>query len=183
MAWFTRSKSDSNDTRETRDTEGVDDERPGGSSAADGDPDVPEYDAEVVLRPRIHPTTADDQRRIAEGLAALTEEGVDVDDLLSIGAAFDAALRTWHDASRRRREDDAVVSERYAVGIGEHLARHTDLGWARVRDAFGTDLAVAGGRDDFVVVPFNLVTSRWLNGESGWVPGVVGHLVRVRASR
>jgi hypothetical protein len=52
-----------------------------------------------------------------------------------------------------------------------------------VTDAFGTDLAVAGGKDDFVVVPGNLVAARWMNAETGWVPGVVGHLVRVRADR
>ena len=59
----------------------------------------------------------------------------------------------------------------------------TDLSWSRVTDAFGTDLAVAGGKDDFVVVPGNLVAARWMNAETGWVPGVVGHLVRVRADR
>jgi hypothetical protein len=33
------------------------------------------------------------------------------------------------------------------------------------------------------VVPANLVAARWMNGETGWLPGVVGHLVRVRADR
>ena len=75
------------------------------------------------------------------------------------------------------------IVERFAIGIGEHLHRATDLSWSRVTDAFGTDLAVAGGKDDFVVVPGNLVAARWMNAETGWVPGVVGHLVRVRADR
>jgi hypothetical protein len=33
------------------------------------------------------------------------------------------------------------------------------------------------------VVPGNLVAARWINGETGWLPGVVRHLVRVRADR
>ena len=48
--------------------------------------------------------------------------------------------------------------------------------------ALGDDvLAVADGmRGGFVVVPMNLVAVRWLRREQGWVPGVVGHLVRLR---
>ncbi|MEO8830322.1 hypothetical protein [Lapillicoccus sp.] len=49
--------------------------------------------------------------------------------------------------------------------------------------AFGTDLAVAGGPDELVVVPQNLIAARWVNFERGWLPGVVAHLVRVRDSR
>ncbi len=70
---------------------------------------------------------------------------------------------------------------RYALGIGEHLHRHTDLDWQLVTDVFGTDLAVAGGfSGSFSVVPGNLVASRWMRGETGWLPGVVGHLVALR---
>jgi hypothetical protein len=77
-----------------------------------------------------------------------------------------------------------VVVERFAMGIGEHLHRHTDLRWQLVTDAFGTDLAVADGfKGGFVVVPMNLVAVRWLRREQGWVPGVVGHLVQLRTRR
>ena len=73
-------------------------------------------------------------------------------------------------------------SERFAIGVGEFLARHTDLRWRIVTDVFGTDLALADEREgDFVVVPGNLVASRWMRGETGWIPGVVSHLVNVRA--
>ncbi len=175
VAWFSRKDKGAVDDR--------DEQRPGSAAPEGADADLPEYDPGVPLRPRINPVGDEEQQRIAAGLAALAAEGVDVDDLASLGAAYDAALAAWHATSKRHREDDAVVTERFAIGIGEHLARHTDLGWSLVRDAFGTDLAVAGGRDEFVVVPSNLLTARWFNGESGWLPGVVGHLVRVRASR
>ena len=72
---------------------------------------------------------------------------------------------------------DEIV-ERYAIGIGEHLARHTDLAWEVVTDVFGTDMAVAAG--DFVVVPSNLVAVRWMRREPAWVEGVVGHLLTLR---
>lgn len=173
MAWFSRKDKD--------DVE--DDARPGVATPEGADPDAPEFDAQVPLRPRISAVSDGEQRRIDAGLAALAAEGIDVDDLGSLGAAYDAALAAWHQTSKRHREDGGIVTERFAIGIGEHLSRTTDLRWSLVRDAFGTDLAVAGGKDDFVVVPSNLVTLRWLNAESGWVPGVVGHLVRVRASR
>ena len=174
VAWFSRKDKDA--------VVDSDEERPGSAAPEGEDTDLPEYDPCVPLRPRINAVGDEEQQRIDAGLAALAAEGVDVDDLASLGARYDAALAAWHKTSKRHREDDAVVTERFAIGIGEHLSRHTDLHWSLVRDAFGTDLAVASGRDEFVVVPTNLVTARWFNGERGWLPGVVGHLVHVRAS-
>lgn len=66
------------------------------------------------------------------------------------------------------------------VAIGEHLTRTTDLRWATVEDPFGTDLGLFADSDHFALVPTNLVSGRFLNGECGWVPGVVGHLVGLR---
>ncbi len=134
------------------------------------------------LRPRDRGLGEHERARIAAGLAALAEAGVDVDDLAGLGSAYDTAYAEWSGASRRRREDHDAIVERFAIGVGEHLARHTDLRWRIVTDVFGTDLALADEREgDFVVVPGNLVASRWMRGESGWIPGVVGHLVNVRA--
>lgn len=138
---------------------------------------------DAPLRPIIRRPGVEEQQRIATGRRELEAEGVDIDDLAALGAGYDAAMSRWLGVSKRQREGHELIVERYAVGIGEHLARHTDLSWALVTDAFGTDLGLAGGKDEFVVVPSNLVASRWLNEESGWVPGVVGHLVRLRASR
>ena len=170
MAWF--SKKDK-----------VSDERPepAGRTATAVQTDT--GDPELPLRPVIERPGVEEQERIARGRAALERAGVDVDDLDALGAAYDAALPTWQDARKSEREDERELVERFAIAIGAHLHRNTDLRWSRVTDAFGTDLAVAGGRDEFVVVPSNLVAARWMNAERGWLPGVVAHLVRVRADR
>ena len=133
---------------------------------------------DLPLKPEARRLGQEEQDRVAACLAALEADGVDVDDLGSISSGYDRALDHW--VSSGGTDHDAIV-ERYAVGIGEHLARRTDLSWQVVTDVFGTDLGLASG--DFVVVPGNLVAVRWMRREAGWIPGVVGHLVRLRARR
>ncbi len=165
MAWFSR-------------------KGPGSEAQVTTAPDaVEEVDPELPLRPKIERIGVEEQQRIASGRAAIEASGLDVDDLAAMGAVFDSDLAGWLDVRKSKRGDEKDLVDKFAVAIGDHLARHTDLQWARVTDAFGTDLAVAGGSDEFVVVPQNLVAARWMNSESGWLPGVVAHLVRVRDSR
>lgn len=150
---------------------------------ADPEPRVPtlpdpgaEPVADLPLTPESRRINEEERAHIDQTLAAVAAEGVDVDDLASIGAGLDRALASW--LADRSNDHDAIV-QRYAVAIGEHLHRHTDLAWEMVTDVFGTDLAVAAG--DFVVVPANLVAVRWMRREQGWVPPVVGHIVAVRS--
>ncbi len=171
MAWFSR--------KDKQDDAPAERAAPSRSMVAEADPE----DAELPLRPVIARLGAEEQQRLAAGRTAVEKAGIDVTDLDALGAAFDAALASWQSARKGDRDDEREIVERFAIAIGEHLHRTTDLSWSRVTDAFGTDLAVAGGKDDFVVVPGNLVAARWMNAETGWVPGVVGHLVRVRADR
>jgi hypothetical protein len=159
--------------------------RPAGHGGADGSsdqqrvralPDRGDQPAEdLPLKPESRGISDEERRHIEELLALLAAEGVDVDDLASIGAGYDRALATW---VSKGGSDHAEIVERYAVAVGEHLHRHTDLAWEVATDVFGTDLAVVAG--DFVVVPANLVAVRWMRRESGWVPKVVGHLVGLR---
>ena len=140
-------------------------EGPMGFPAADVDDDG------RPQRPDSAPITDAERSRIDAALARLAEQGVDVDDLASLGAAYDAA--------RSGGEDADVAVETIALGIGEHLVRHGRMDWALVTDVFGTDLGVVARRRGTTVIPMNIVAVRWLSGETGWVPGVVGHLVRL----
>ncbi|GAA1894378.1 DUF3806 domain-containing protein [Lapillicoccus jejuensis] len=176
MAWFSRK-----DKRSGPAAAGVPDDGP--ANGPDGSDDAPEYDPEVPLRVRIRDVGDAERARVEAGLAALADLGVDVDDVTSLGAGLDRATQEWQATPARKRGDEDAAREPWVVGVGEHLVRHSDLEWALVRDAFGTDLAVAQQRDDFAVVPANLVGARWMAGETGWLPGVVAHLLRVRESR
>ena len=141
-------------------------------------------DMGASLQPVVEPLGEDERARIAAALEALGAEGVDVDDLGSLGAGLDRAYAAWAAAPEDARPDHAAVVERYALGVGEHLDRHTDLDWQVVTDVFGTDLALTEGfKGSFVVVPHNLVAGRWMRGETGWIEPVVGHIVRRRNRR
>lgn len=133
---------------------------------------------ELPLKPESRRIGEAERAHLAAALEAVAADGVDVDDLASISAGLDAALDGWLAAKGADRPDHGDIVTRYAVAIGEHLARRTDLAWEVVTDVFGTDLGVAAG--DFVVVPGNLVAVRWMRREKAWVPAVVGHLVALR---
>ena len=157
------------------------------------EPQVPErtlpdagdtLDPGASLRPLVDPLGDEERARIAAALESLASEGVDVDDLDSLSAGLDRAYAAWSAAPEDDRPDHAAIVERYAVGIGAHIDRHTDLDWQVVTDVFGTDLSLTEGfKGSFVVVPHNLVAGRWMRGETGWIPAVVGHIVRRRTRR
>jgi hypothetical protein len=171
MAWFGRRR----DEASAAEPEGEDRQLP---DAGDS------LDLGGSLRPLIDPLGEAERSRITSALAALESEGVDVDDLTSLSAGLDRAYAEWSAPEERDRPDHAAIVERYAIGIGEYLERHTDLDWRVVTDVFGTDLSLTEGfKGSFVVVPHNLVAGRWMRGETGWVPAVVGHLVRRRSRR
>ena len=123
------------------------------------------------------PLSEVERSRITRGLEALAARGIDVDDLAAVGAAYDLAHAEVRSGDR---QSAAEVVELFGVAIGEHLARHSARRWAVVTDVFGTDLGLMDARGDTVVVPHNLVSARWMRGETEWIPGVVGHLVALR---
>lgn len=168
MSWFGRRQDDV----EAPDPEVV--QRPLPEAGDTLDPDA-------SIRPHVEPLGEAERARITAAREQLAAAGVDIDDLESLSAGLDREYAVWSSAPEGGRTDHAAVVERYAVGIGEHLDRHTDLDWQVVTDVFGTDLAVTEGfKGSFVVVPHNLVAGRWMRGETGWIPGVVGHIVRRR---
>jgi len=130
-------------------------------------------------RPVANPIGEEERRRIAAALERAETAGVDIDDVETIGAHYDEAYRSFA-ADKAGAEGPDVVVDTFAMAIGEHLARHSARDWAVVTDVFGTDLGLVAARADTVIVPHNLVGARWMRGETGWVPGVVHHLVRLR---
>jgi hypothetical protein len=130
-------------------------------------------------RPVSSPVGEEDRRRITAGLDRAAAAGVDVDDLESIGAHYDEAYRAFVADPAGSTGPDVLV-DTFAMAIGEHLARHSAREWAVVTDVFGTDLGLVAARAETVIVPHNLVGARWMRGETGWIPGVVAHLVRMR---
>ncbi len=154
-------------------------------SAADvpDGPDLPDpgdtLASDFSGRPVANAVGDEERRRIADGLARAAAAGVDVDDLESIGAHYDEAYSAFASGQAGAPGADVIV-DTFAIAIGEHLARHRARQWAVATDAFGTDLGLVSDRADTVIVPHNLVGARWMRGETGWIPGVVSHLVRLR---
>jgi hypothetical protein len=151
------------------------------AAALEVEPDLTGDDdlvADLPDRPVARPLDDAERARFAAAHEAASAEGVDVDDLESIGSHYDEAFRRASDDTGAV-SPDAVV-ETYAIAIGEHLARHSAREWAVVTDVFGTDLGLVAARADTVIVPHNLVGARWMRRETGWVPGVVSHLVSIR---
>ncbi|WP_076259377.1 DUF3806 domain-containing protein [Intrasporangium flavum] len=143
-------------------------------------PDVDDGPVPTVSgRPESRPLDEAERGRIASGLERAAALGVDVDDLASIGSHFDEQFRAVQADPSAAGGSDVVV-DTFAIAIGEHLTRHSARDWAVVTDVFGTDLGLVAARADTVVVPHNLVGARWMRGETGWIPGVVSHLVRLR---
>lgn len=137
-------------------------------------------DPDFTGRALAKPLSEQEQGRITAALETLAARGVDVDDLASIGSAYDALCRAH---GTDRPEESREACELIGIAIGEHLHRHSALKWAIVTDTFGTDLGLATARTDTVVVPHNLVSARWMRRETGWVPRVVEHLLRINSRR
>ena len=171
MAWFGRRKDESAEPETVEELE----------LSTAGDQLLGEGES---LRPVVKPLGDDERARIDAALEALQSEGVDVDDLDSLGNGLDAAYAAWAEGDEETRPDHAAIVERYAIGVGTYLDRHTDLDWQVVTEVFGTDLSLTEGfKGSFVVVPHNLVAGRWMRGETGWVPPVIGHIERRRTRR
>ena len=149
---------------------------PAADGAADGMPD----DDALPGRPRWRALSEEQRAALDTDLAALRAADVDVTDLPALGSALDAAMAAWYAVKERDREDYAAVTHRWGVALGAFLESATDLRWGMVTDVYGTDLGLMGSEDDMVIVPQNLVSARWLNHQTGWVPGVLGHIVRLR---
>lgn len=73
--------------------------------------------------------------------------------------------------------DEEQAAKQLSAPLGQAEQDRIRAAVQQLQDG-GVDLD--GPRGGFMVVPGNLVAGRWMRGETGWVPPVVGHLVRCR---
>ena len=131
------------------------------------------YAVEEVATRRL---TADEEAALEAVRAGYARHGIDPADLASIATAYDRALQDGAD------EESSAVVELLGTAVGDHLVVAGGYRWVVSTDPFGTDLAVEPPRRGMPVVTRMLVAVRWVGRESGWVPGVVGHLARAGRS-
>ena len=120
--------------------------------------------------------TPDEEQALAAARAGYAEHGIDPADLETVVAAYDRAL------ARHDGEDASGVVDLLGTAIGDHLVATAGYRWVVSTDPFGTDLAVEPPRRGIPVVTRMLVAVRWMARETGWIPGVVGHLARIGRS-
>jgi hypothetical protein len=123
------------------------------------------------------PLTGEEEAALDAVRAGYADHGIDPADLASIATAYDRALQ-----GHAEQEDASSVVDLLGTAVGDHLVVAGGYRWVVSTDPFGSDLAVEPPRRGMPVVARMLVATRWMARESGWVPGVVGHLARAGRS-
>jgi hypothetical protein len=144
----------------------------GGGSGGDDELDGIYAVEEIGIR-RLTP---DEEAALEAVRAGYAAHGIDPADLDTVATAYDRALAA-HDP-----EDSSTLVELFGTAVGDHLVQVGGYRWVVSTDPFGTDLAVEPPRRGVPVVTRMLVAVRWMGRETGWIPGVVGHLARVGRS-
>ncbi|WP_186526259.1 DUF3806 domain-containing protein [Leekyejoonella antrihumi] len=112
-------------------------------------------------------------KALHEWLERARQAAIDPDELASIDAAyaryFDQVLRTPAD----HRQDPTQTLTTIAMAMGEHLQRHSALHWRVVKDAEGTDLALASADDTGVLFPVDPVADAWSKQQRDWLADFV----------
>ena len=123
-----------------------------------------------------------DERRILESwLADAAQQGIDVDDVSSISAAYDAFVERMVALKPSERGDPTEFCTMIGFALGENLQRRTDLEWRVVSDSTGTDLALTTPAEDAVLFPVDPVAAAWEVAEVGWMPQWVENLLAGRS--
>lgn len=119
----------------------------------------------------------DEQRILEAWLSDAAQQGIDVDDVPSISAAFDAFVERMVAAKASERGDPTEFCTMIGFALGENLQRRTSLEWRVVTDENGTDLALATATEDAVLFPVDPVAAAWEVAEVGWMPQWVENLL------
>lgn len=130
--------------------------------------------AEITVRPLDRSA----HRALTGWLGDARAAGVDVDDLDSIGATYDAYVDEILLTPADDRPDPTPTLTMIAMAMGEHLQRNSSLQWRIAGDAQGTDLALASADDLGVLYPIDPVAQAWSQRQRGWLPVFVRELIR-----
>lgn len=130
--------------------------------------------AEITVRP----LDRNAQRALTGWLGDAQAAGIDLDDLDSIGAAYDDYVHEMLLTPAAERRDPTPTLTMIAMAMGEHLRRNSTLQWRVAGDAQGTDLALASADDLGVLYPIDPVAQAWSQRQRGWLPVFVRELMR-----
>ncbi len=126
----------------------------------------------------VRPLDRSAQRALAGWLGDAQAAGVDVDDVDSIGAAYDAYVHEVLLTPAADRVDPTPTLTMIAMAMGEYLQRNSNLQWRVAGDAHGSDLALASADDLGVLYPIDPVAQAWSQRQRGWLPVFTRELMR-----
>lgn len=130
--------------------------------------------AEISVRPLDRAA----QRALVGWLGDAQAAGVDVDDVDSIGTAYDNYVQEVMLTSAADRVDPTPTLTMIAMAMGEYLQRNSSLQWRVAGDSQGCDLALASADDLSVLYPIDPVAEAWSQQQRGWLPVFAQELIR-----
>lgn len=130
--------------------------------------------AEIVVQPLDRKA----HRALTGWLGDAQAAGVDVDDLQSIGKAYDDYVDEVLLTPAADRVDPTPKLTMIAMALGEYLQRNSDLQWRVVEDGQGADLALSSPDDLGVLYPIDPVAEAWSQRQRGWLPVFARELLK-----
>lgn len=126
----------------------------------------------AALAAGLRPLTADELARLDWLRTQLRSSGADVSDATALGALVDASRAGWVRSASTTVPDGMVAA--LAVGLGDALvARAGGASWVLRTVEGSSGPAVVDATGQAVVLPFEDLRSRWVEGRTAWVAGYV----------
>jgi hypothetical protein len=126
----------------------------------------------AALAAGLRPLTADEHARLDWLRQQLRASGAQVGDAAALGALVDASHAGWTRSGSATVPDGMVAA--LAVGLGDVLvARARGASWVLRTVEGSSGPAVVDATGQAVVLPFEDLRARWVEGRVAWVPGYV----------
>ncbi|MDM7855302.1 hypothetical protein [Cellulomonas alba] len=126
----------------------------------------------AALAAGLRPLTAAELTRLDWLRTQLRSSGADVDDAAALEALVDASRAGWARSGSATVPDGMVAA--LAVGLGDALvARAPGSSWVLRTVEGSSGPAVVDATGQAVVLPFEDLRARWVEGRAAWVTGYV----------